>query len=107
MKTAKQSAKKTGRVLGMIVKFSRKSAEVLRKFRKGLAGIWRQEGEKSAERVFGSGFKIIQTEGLISERKRDREEAEEGMKEGLFRRARPPPRRRGKEQLKSEAVITV
>jgi hypothetical protein len=72
-----------------------------------LAGIWRQEGEKSAERVFGSGFKIIQTEGFISERKRDKEETEEGMKEGLFRRARPPPRKRGKEQSKSDAVITV
>ena len=102
-----KSAKKIRRVLEVIDKFSIKSAEVLCKFRKGLAEIWRQEGEKKAEGVFGSGFKIIQTEGFESERKSDRGETGEAEKEGLFRRARPPPRRRGKEQLKSVTVITV
>jgi len=102
MKTAKYLAEKIMRVLAEAGKFIIKSAGNPCKFRKNLAEVRLQEGEKRAKRLYLAVFAIEKTLGIKTERKKDKSlEEEEGIVNGLFRKARPPPRKRGEEQQKS------
>ena len=102
MKTAKYLAEKIMWVLAEARKFSLKSAGNPCKFRKNLAEIRREEGEKRAKRLYLAVFTIKKTLGIKTERKKGKSlEEEEAIVNGLFRKARPPPRKRGKEQQKS------
>jgi hypothetical protein len=102
MKTLKKSAIFIIRLLVIAEKFSVNSAEILCRFGRNLAGIWLQEGYKRANKVSGNGIMIIQIVNFtVNGMRGKRIEDKEGMADRLFRKARSPPRQRGKEQQKS------